>query len=669
MPRNPNSPHDHGCGPMHTHISASENIKLQMMMAKLEDSLRDEFVLQEQLKTINLETLVGSGNIDIKSIDRIEKASEGLEDTYTIYFNNNFEPYTFTVTNGAQGIQGEKGDKGERGETGATGKSAYEVWLDLGNQGTDTDFIDWLKGAQGEKGEQGPSGQDGKSAYQIWLNNGNTGSEAEFLASLKGEKGEQGEQGIQGPVGPRGEQGLQGEQGIQGEKGENGKDGEQGPQGIGIVDIVYDRDDEAGNSVYKIKLSNNTFEEFIAYRGKDGTSPSIKVGDTVYAPVDSVVALPNFITEHQSLEGYAKKSELFSKDYNDLTNKPTIPSIDGLATEDYVDSAIKNIEIPTPEAEIYKVDFNAPNYEQAFEAYKAGKLVVLVNAAPDTESYAIMNYASESYITFTKFLTSRSTMYGSFNTYYLKSDSTWELSKEVILNKVEANPTEEATDELTKVRIGKQVYSIPKAQNLDNYATKDYVTEAIANINVAADSTIGIDFVTDITIGHLAAGTSISKDMTISQILYSMLFAGTQPDEPTKAKYYLGPISNEEIFDYPEYWDESNYAERTQHYLANMEVVEIESADELLGQHTYKISHSLAADDENGYSGADTTTYSAIAIDSAYKVTAWSTDAAGSYPATAIKALEMDNGYTIYYAEDPVVTINTNEYYITISKK
>ena len=87
MPRNPNSPHNHGCGPMHTHTSASENIKLQMMMAKLEDSLRDEFVLQEQLKTINLETLVGSGNIDIKSIDRIQKASEGLEDTYTIYFN------------------------------------------------------------------------------------------------------------------------------------------------------------------------------------------------------------------------------------------------------------------------------------------------------------------------------------------------------------------------------------------------------------------------------------------------------------------------------------------------------------------------------------------------------------------------------------------------------
>lgn len=30
-------------------------------------------------------------------------------------------------------------------------------------------------------------GADGKSAYQIWLDNGNTGTEQDFLNSLKGE--------------------------------------------------------------------------------------------------------------------------------------------------------------------------------------------------------------------------------------------------------------------------------------------------------------------------------------------------------------------------------------------------------------------------------------------------------------------------------------------------
>ena len=36
------------------------------------------------------------------------------------------------------------------------------------------------------------TGGDGLSAYQIWLNEGNTGTEADFLASLKGEKGSDG---------------------------------------------------------------------------------------------------------------------------------------------------------------------------------------------------------------------------------------------------------------------------------------------------------------------------------------------------------------------------------------------------------------------------------------------------------------------------------------------
>ena len=40
------------------------------------------------------------------------------------------------------------------------------------------------------------------------------------------------------------------------------------------------------------------------------------------------------------LEPYAKKEDLFSKDYNELTNKPEIPSIEGLANKEYVDQSI-----------------------------------------------------------------------------------------------------------------------------------------------------------------------------------------------------------------------------------------------------------------------------------------------------------------------------------------
>ena len=50
-----------------------------------------------------------------------------------------------------------------------------------------------------------------------------------------------------------------------------------------------------------------------------------------------------YLTEHQDISNLATKEELFNKDYNDLINKPNIPSIEGLASEEYVDSAIENI--------------------------------------------------------------------------------------------------------------------------------------------------------------------------------------------------------------------------------------------------------------------------------------------------------------------------------------
>ena len=47
---------------------------------------------------------------------------------------------------------------------GLTGKSAYQIWLDNGNTGTETDFLNWLKGkdgANGADGKDGVNGQDG----------------------------------------------------------------------------------------------------------------------------------------------------------------------------------------------------------------------------------------------------------------------------------------------------------------------------------------------------------------------------------------------------------------------------------------------------------------------------------------------------------------------------
>lgn len=71
------------------------------------------------------------------------------------------------------GTPGPKGDKGDTGEQGPAGPS-------------------------GPSGADGQKGADGKSAYEIAVQHGFTGSETEWLASLKGDKGDPGESGTGG---------------------------------------------------------------------------------------------------------------------------------------------------------------------------------------------------------------------------------------------------------------------------------------------------------------------------------------------------------------------------------------------------------------------------------------------------------------------------------------
>jgi len=68
--------------------------------------------------------------------------------------------------------------KGADGLDGSPGLSAYDIWLSLGNNGSEEDFINSLYGA------------DGQSSYETWIDIGNNGSETEFINSLKGADGQ-----------------------------------------------------------------------------------------------------------------------------------------------------------------------------------------------------------------------------------------------------------------------------------------------------------------------------------------------------------------------------------------------------------------------------------------------------------------------------------------------
>ena len=56
------------------------------------------------------------------------------------------------------------------------------------------------------------------------------------------------------------------------------------------------------------------------------------------------------------LANKADKTELFSKSYNDLTDKPTIPSVDGLASEEFVREEIEAIDYVTAVDTVEEVD-------------------------------------------------------------------------------------------------------------------------------------------------------------------------------------------------------------------------------------------------------------------------------------------------------------------------
>ena len=87
------------------------------------------------------------------------------------------------------------GGGGLPGPPGPPGDSAYEIAVENGFVGTETE---WLDSLQGEDGTPGSDGADGESAYEIAVDNGFVGTESEWLDSLKGEDGTPGEDGQDG---------------------------------------------------------------------------------------------------------------------------------------------------------------------------------------------------------------------------------------------------------------------------------------------------------------------------------------------------------------------------------------------------------------------------------------------------------------------------------------
>lgn len=94
---------------------------------------------------------------------------------------------------GMDGRDGERGEKGEKGDPGEPGGSGSGEPGPEGPQGP--------AGADGRDGVDGAKGDDGRSAYEVAVDEGFQGSQTEWLASLKGADGRDGRDGARAVAG------------------------------------------------------------------------------------------------------------------------------------------------------------------------------------------------------------------------------------------------------------------------------------------------------------------------------------------------------------------------------------------------------------------------------------------------------------------------------------
>ena len=242
---------------------------------------------------------------------------------------------------GPEGPEGPMGPLGPKGDTGATGPKGDTG--PIGPQG-----IQGPKGDKGETGDTGPAGERGPI----------------------GPEGPEGPQGPQGPIGPEGPKGDKGDTGEQGPIGPQGPKGDPGevPQDVATKTYVDTRDADvktyADQTIINSLIGyatetyvNNSIDSTKDYADKEIAKAKLAITSEIPTKTSQLTNDSNFITSI-ALSGYATETWVEQKgyltsvawgdiadkptlapvatsgSYNDLTNKPTIPTKTSQLTND-----------------------------------------------------------------------------------------------------------------------------------------------------------------------------------------------------------------------------------------------------------------------------------------------------------------------------------------------
>lgn len=361
-----------------------------------------------------------------------------------------------TGATGPRGVQGETGPQGPQGPQGIKGETGPQgLTGERGPQG--------LQGAQGIQGPVGPKGEAGTSVAHTW--NGTlltlTSASGTSTADLRGPQGDQGPVGERGPQGDRG---IQGEQGIPGRDGRDGTTPIKGvdyftaAEKQEIIDAAVKAVDVEGldlsryaTTTYVQTAINASAPDLSPYAKKTDIPSTTGLATEQYvqnaiAAVDPKVDLTDYYNKAQTdaaidkavevkkldLINYYTKGEtdlkvqnvvddmaqLASKDYVraeiaqaqfdhkevDLSLyalKTDIPSLEGLASEEFVNVAVEGFATEDYVAEEVK-DLASQSYvlEKIAEAQLAEKDVdlsayALKSEIPDMDDYATIRYLDE----------------------------------------------------------------------------------------------------------------------------------------------------------------------------------------------------------------------------------------------------------------------------------
>lgn len=196
-----------------------------------------------------------------------------------------------------------------------------------------------------------------------------------------------------------------------------------------------------GDTTYKLDMSTVATKEDVANVSVDLSAYATK--EEVNAKADAEHEHSQYLTEHQDLSSYALRTE--------------IPSVDGLATKEYVDSAIANLDVD--------VDLTGYATKDDLDGY------ALKTEIPSTDGLATKEYVD-------------SVVSGRIE------DGSNYATKSELASKADINHAH--SQYLTEHQDISHLATKSEIPSLNGYATETYVNDAIANIDTGGSGNVDL---------------------------------------------------------------------------------------------------------------------------------------------------------------------------------